>query len=78
MKKILLHLVLISFYGAFSACGGGAQSQEAHQADTLPVVDSVPLPDTVMASVINNMKWEVIVCDSTSDGALKNFSDPYQ
>ena len=78
MKKILLHLVLISFYGAFSACGGGAQSQEAHQADTLPVVDSVPLPDTVMASVNNNMKWEVIVCDSTSDGALKNFSDPYQ
>ena len=77
MKKIFLHLLWIAFLGAFTACGSASQSREAEQADTVAHVDTVPLPDTVFASVTENMKWEVIVSDTASDGTLHSFTDPY-
>lgn len=60
-----------------SACGSASLSREAEQADTLPHVDTVPLPDTMYASVDKNMKWEVLDGDTTSSGIITDFVDPY-
>ena len=77
MKKFFPFWVGLMLLVTVSACGSASLSREAEQADTLPHVDTVPLPDTMYASVDKNMKWEVLDGDTTSSGIITDFVDPY-
>lgn len=63
----------------FLSCRSATGDHTASSSDTDTVVppDTVALPDTAFASV-SQLKWKVEVLDSTVDGTLKTFDDPYR
>lgn len=74
MKKLLLLSALVSITGMYS-CKSGTGEASVKDSDTV-VIDTVALPDTSYTSV-EQLTWDVIVTDSTVDGSLKVFNDPY-
>ncbi|MDO4510989.1 MAG: dehydrogenase [Bacteroidales bacterium] len=77
MKKMLWLVAMGSLLGSYSCKSGAGEASVCDSDSVAAAVDTVPLPDTVFASV-DRLDWKVYVTDSTRDGNITDFSDPYQ
>lgn len=76
MKKLIFTIVVLQLLLMVSCrSASGDTSVSGADSDTV-VADTVALPDTIYASA-SHLKWSVGVLDSTVDGTLRNFDDPY-
>ena len=76
MNKIIFATAALAFCMIFSGCRNGNGSSEDSDSTKDVALDTIPLPDTVYASV-DALNWEVLPYDSTTNGQLSDYTDYY-